>query len=205
MSQKKKQDAYTQNQDQPQQEQPQGQAPEGEAKPVTAETLEKLEQELAHARAAAAENMDKFVRAKAESENIQRRAQIDIVNAHKYAIEKFATELLSVRDSLELAQKVDINANNDDMLNTMHEGLGLTLKQLEGVFEKFNLQVIDPMGEKFDPERHQAMSMVETEDVAPNHVVTVVQKGCVLNDRLLRPAMVVIAKAKSEENQDTSA
>lgn len=166
---------------------------EGEA--ATADMALKLEQELEHARLAAAENMDKFVRAKAEAENIQRRAQIDIANARKYAVEKFASELLSVHDSLELAKTVDIKEDNAEMLAKMQEGLELTLKQLDSAFEKFQLSVIDPQGEKFDPERHQAMSMVESSEVAPNHVLTVIQKGYMLNDRLLRPAMVIIAKA----------
>ena len=157
--------------------------------------MAKMAQELEHARAAAAENMDKFIRAKAESENIQRRAQIDIANAHKYAVEKFANELLSVRDSLELAKTVDIKEDNTEMLSKMQEGLELTLKQMDDVFAKFQLQIIDPLGEKFDPERHQAISVADSAEVAPNHVLNVVQKGYLLNDRLLRPAMVVIAKS----------
>jgi len=161
--------------------------------------IEKLTAELEQARAEAEENKERFLRAKAETENVRRRAELDVVNAHKYAIEKFAAEILNVRDSLELARSVDAKTDSGDLLGKMLEGVDLTLKQLDNVFEKFDLRVIDPQGERFDPERHQAMSMVESDEVEPHHVVTVVQKGAMLTDRLLRPALVIIAKARSEE------
>lgn len=167
---------------------------------------DEIEVELEKAKTEAAENMDKFLRAAAELENARRRAEIDVTNAHKYGLDKFASEMLIVRDSLEQAKALDLgNGNdaikNDPMLGKMLEGIDLTLKQLDSVFEKFNLSIIDPQGEKFDPEQHQAMSMLESDEMDPNHVLQVIQKGCMLNDRLLRPAMVILAKEKSDNNQ----
>jgi molecular chaperone GrpE len=175
---------------------------ETESAPETAAS-DTLEQQLETARAEAAKNLDKFLRASAESENVRRRAEIDVENARKFGIERFATELLAVRDSLDLALQVDLQ-DAGEALRKMHEGIELTLRQLDSVFQRFSITAIDPAGEKFDPERHQAMSMVETDEVDPNHVVTVVQKGYLLHDRLLRPAMVIVAKAKTAaegENQ----
>lgn len=160
--------------------------------------IEKLKADLGAAKAQAAENLDKFLRARAEMENARRRAEIDLANAHKYSIERFAGELLAVRDSLELARTVDIAKEDKVALQKMHEGLDLTLKLMDDTFRKFNLTIIDPHGAKFDPERHHAISMVESTEVPPNHVVNVMQKGCLLHDRVLRPAMVVVAKAPAE-------
>jgi molecular chaperone GrpE len=161
--------------------------------------VSQLQSELEAARAKAAEDLDKFLRAKAEAENVQRRAQVQVANARKYGIERFAAELLTVRDSLELARTVDIQQENQTALEQMHEGLDLTLKLMDSAFQKFSLTVIDPQGEKFDPEKHQAMSMVESDEIAPGYVVQVVQKGYLLHDRLLRPAMVLVAKAREAE------
>lgn len=158
-----------------------------------------VEKELEEVRAQAAENHDKFMRAKAETENVRRRAETDIANAHKYAVERFAAEVTAVRDSLDLARNVDLSGDNREVVQKMHEGLELTLKLLDDTFRKFGLTLLDPKGEKFDPNRHQAISMVESAEVAPNHVVTVVQKGYLLHDRVLRPAMVVVAKARVAE------
>ena len=157
--------------------------------------LGQIREELEQARQEAAASLDKYLRAKAEVENPRRRAEIDVANARKFGIERFATELLAVRDSLELARTVDIQQENQSALEKMHEGLDLTLKLLDTVFEKFTLNIIDPQGEKFDPERHQAMSVVENTVTPPGHVVQVVQKGYMLHERLLRPAMVIVAKA----------
>jgi molecular chaperone GrpE len=157
--------------------------------------LQQTREELEKVRQEATEALDKYLRAKAEVENTRRRAEIDVANARKFGIERFATELLTVRDSLELARTVDIQQENRSALEKMHEGLDLTLKLLDSVFEKFTLTVINPEGEKFDPERHQAMSVVENTAVPPGHVVQVVQKGYMLHERLLRPAMVMVAKA----------
>ena len=161
-----------------------------------AEAADGPEKALQQAQTEAADAKDKMLRAVAESENIRRRAETDVANAHKFAIEKFASEVLAVRDSLELARAVEIQDADNAVLSKMHEGIDLTLKQLDSTFEKFNLMVIDPTGEKFNPEHHQAMSMVESDDHEPNHVVTVVQKGCLLHDRLIRPAMVMVSKPK---------
>lgn len=154
------------------------------------ETMPSLEEMLKKAELAAQEHHDAWLRAKAETENIRKRAETEVANARKFAVEAFSSELLAVRDSLEAALKVE-NAD----LASLRSGVELTLKQLTSVFDKFNLCEIDPMGEKFDPHRHQAMSMVEA-DTAPNTVVGVLQKGYLLHDRVLRPAMVMVAKAK---------
>jgi molecular chaperone GrpE len=157
--------------------------------------VKQLQVELAAARAEAAENQDKFLRAKAETDNVRRRAEQDIAAARKYAVERFAAEVVPVRDSLDLARNLDLQLDSASAVQKMHEGLDLTLKLMDGVFQKFGLSVIDPKGEKFDPSRHQAISMVESTEVPANHVLEVVQKGFLLHDRVLRPAMVVVAKA----------
>ena len=155
------------------------------------ETVPSLEQLLKKAELDAEEHHDAWLRAKADAENIRKRAQIDIANAHKYAIENFSTELLSVMDSLEAALAVE-NAT----VENFKSGMDLTLKQLISAFEKFNLKQINPpQGAKFDPHLHQAMCTVDS-DLPPNTVVQVMQKGYVLNDRVIRPALVSVSKAK---------
>lgn len=158
-----------------------------------------LREALAEAEARAAESEERYLRAKAEAENTRRRAEIDVANARKYAIERFAGELLAVKDSLELARAVDLAQDNVHAVEKMFEGIELTLKLLNSIFEKFAIREVAPEpGDKFDPEVHQAMSLQESSEVPPNHVVSVVQKGYLLNDRLLRPAMVIVAKAPAE-------
>jgi molecular chaperone GrpE len=164
--------------------------------PATGDDLEKLRAELEAARAEAAANLDKFLRARAEADNVRKRTENEIANVRKYAVESFASELLAVHDSLDLARSVSL-ADAAAAIEKMHEGLELTLKLMDGVLAKFGVVQIDPKGERFDPERHQALSTVESAEVAPNHIVTVVQKGYLLRDRLLRPAMVIVAKAKA--------
>lgn len=162
----------------------------GAAAPEQAQpTLEEL---LQKAEAAAQEHRDAFLRAKAETENMRKRAQTDVTAAHKYAVENFATELLAVKDSLEAALSTE-NASAENLKN----GVELTLKQLKAAFEKYNLAEENPVSQKFDPHRHQAISMVEAE-AEPNTVVSVLQKGYKLNDRVIRPALVTVAKAKAE-------
>jgi molecular chaperone GrpE len=168
-------------------------SPEGATGGEAAEPT--LENQLETARAEAAEHLDNFLRAKAETENVRKRAADDVIKARKFAIEQFAGELLAARDSLELASQLDLAQDSAEAMQQMHEGVLLTLKQLDSAFEKSGITVLDPAGEKFNPELHQAMSMVETAEVEPNHVINVMQKGYVLNERLLRPAMVVVAKA----------
>lgn len=151
--------------------------------------------EIEQARLQATENLDKFLRSKAETENVRRRAETDVANAHKYAIERFAVEMLAVKDSLERARSVPVQAGTP-LVEKMFEGLDLTLKLMESIFQKFALIPLEPQkGDKFDPQKHQGMSMLESCELPPNHVVATVQKGYILNDRLLRPAMVIVSKA----------
>lgn len=157
----------------------------------TVETMPSLEQLLKKAELDAAEHHDAWLRAKADAENIRKRAQTDIANAHKYAIENFSTQLLAVMDSLEAALAVE-NAT----VENFKDGMELTLKQLTAAFEKFNIKVIAPaVGEKFNPHQHQAMCTVDSE-IAPNSVVHVMQKGYLLNERIIRPALVTVSKAQ---------
>ncbi len=153
---------------------------------------------LEDARNKADEHWDQVLRSNAELENLRRRAKQDVENAHKYALEKFAQELLPVKDSLEMglaaaSGKVDAA----EAIKQLREGTDLTLKMLSAAMEKSGIKEIDPMGETFDPEQHQAMSMQESEEHAPNTVMAVMQKGYQLNERLIRPAMVVVSKAKA--------
>ncbi len=159
-------------------------------------SLEELKQELEQARKKAEENWDKAVRAKAEMENLRKRTAKDLENAHKFAVEKFAKELLTVIDSLELG--IQASTGDSPEVVRFREGSELTLKQFESVFSKFNIEMVDPMGLPFNPEHHQAMSMQPTDEVKPNTVVNVFQKGYLLNGRLLRPAMVIVAKAAED-------
>ncbi|HEY7658636.1 MAG TPA: nucleotide exchange factor GrpE [Burkholderiales bacterium] len=163
------------------------QPPAGEAAPEAATSLE---DRLKKAELAAAEHHDAWLRAKAEADNIRKRARGEIASAHKFALESFASELLAVKDSLEAALAAE-NAS----VESMRSGAELTLKQLAGVFERFNLAEINPAGQKFDPHRHQAISAVEA-DAEPNTVVQVLQKGYLLHDRVIRPALVLVAKPR---------
>ncbi len=164
-----------------------------------ASEIKQLQADLEQARAEAAESLDRFLRAKAEAENTRKRAEADVVAARKYALERFAGEIITVRDSLELARMVELPENASPAVQKMYEGLDLTLKLMDSVFQKFGLTVLDPKGQKFDPERHQAISMLNSNEVPPNHVANVVQKGYLLNDRLLRPAMVVVRGVSTAE------
>jgi molecular chaperone GrpE len=155
------------------------------------ETMPSLEEMLQAAERKAQEHYDAWMYAKAESENIRRRAQDDTEKARKFALEKFSSELLAVKDSLEAALIVE-----SATLESYKSGVELTLKQLASVFEKFNVVEMNPSGEKFDPHKHQAISLVEAE-AEPNTVVQVLQKGYTLHDRVLRPALVMVAKPKA--------
>ena len=154
------------------------------------ETMPSLEALLKAAELQAAEHHDAWLRAKAETENMRRRAEEDVDKARKFAVENFASELLAVKDSLEAAL-----AAESPSVENMKDGVELTLKQLTAAFAKFNLNDIDPLGEKFDPHQHQAIQVVESDQTA-NTVVTVLQKGYRLNERTLRPALVMVAKGK---------
>ena len=155
------------------------------------DSMPSLEEALRQAELKAAEHHDAWLRAKAETENMRRRAQDDIAKASKFAAEKFATAMLPVKDSLEAALAVE-----NQTVDKIREGVELTLRQLVSAFEGAKLAEENPLGQKFDPNRHQAISMVEA-DAEPNTVVTVLQKGYLLNERVIRPAMVMVAKAKA--------
>jgi molecular chaperone GrpE len=154
------------------------------------DTLPSLEEQFRTLELKAAEHHDAWLRAKAEGENIRRRAQEDVAKAHKFAVEKFAGELLAVKDSLEAALAVP-----EQTVESFKAGVELTLKQLVSAFEKNALLEINPVGEKFDPHKHQAIGMVDSEQ-EPNTVVTVLQKGYLIAERTLRPALVMVAKGK---------
>ena len=166
-----------------------------EAQTVAADAVEtdavpSLEEQLQQAQLLAAEHHDAWLRAKAETENIRRRAAEDVIKAGKFAIEKFATELLSVRDSLEQTLAVP-----EPTLESIREGVELTLRNLSRAFEKSSLAEISPDGQKFDPHQHQAMSMVPS-DLPANTVVQVFQKGYALEGRVIRPALVAVSQGK---------
>jgi len=143
---------------------------------------------LRQAESKAQEHHDAWLRARAEADNIRKRTQIELANAYKYAIESIATELLPVKDSLEATLAAD-----SAVLEALRSGVDLTLKQLNAVFERVNLKEINPIGEKFDPHQHQAISMLPSEE-EPNTVINVLQKGYKLHDRVIRPALVTVAK-----------
>lgn len=144
--------------------------------------------------AALSEQRDSVLRAQAEVQNMRRRCEQDVERAHKYALEKFGASLLTVADNLERALQA-VPEQPDPGLKAFSEGVDLTLKSLLETFSKFDIQQINPEGEPFDPQLHEAMSMLPNPDVEPNTVMTVVQKGYMLNGRVLRPAMVIVAKA----------
>lgn len=159
---------------------------EAEGAPDAANVLAKLQEELIAAK-------DQSLRTQAEMQNLRRRSERDVENAHKYALEKFVGELLPVVDNLERAlQAID---QNDESLKALTEGVELTLKSFQDVLVRYKVEPVDPKGQPFDPEFHQAMSMLEMPEEVPNTVVDVFQKGYTLNGRLVRPAMVVVAKA----------
>ena len=154
---------------------------------------EELMERLDQAEKKATDNWDQLLRTKAEMDNIRRRTQKDLENAHKFALEKFVTELLGVKDSLELG--VSASQQENATVDIVREGSEMTLSMLAGLFEKFNVVEVNPEGEKFNPEHHQAMSMQPNAELEPNTVMAVMQKGYLLNDRLVRPAMVMVSKA----------
>ncbi len=154
------------------------------------DVMPSMEELLQAAERTAQEHYDAWMYAKAESENIRRRAAEDISKAQKFAVERFSNEVLAVKDSLEAGLAVETAT-----VDSFKSGMELTLKQLTSVFEKFNIAEINPVGEKLDPHRHQAISMVASE-LPANTVVSVMQKGYTLNDRVLRPALVLVSQGK---------
>ena len=166
-------------------------AVEGEVIEPAADTASELEA----AQVEIAKLKDAFLRAKAEADNVRRRAEKDIANGRKFAIEGFAKEMVNVFDSLKLAAAVEISEQADDSVKSLHEGVGITLNQLQSGFAKYSLVEIAPeVGDKLDPNLHQAMSMVESAEVEVGCILNVIQAGFQLHERLSRPAMVVVAK-----------
>ena len=147
---------------------------------------------LEDARGKADEHWDQVVRMQAEMDNQRKRSERDLANAHKFALERFANELLPVKDSLEMGLAAFDTDGADP--GKLREGVALTLQMLTNAMEKVAIKEVNPQDERFDPDFHQAMSMQERDDVEPNTVVTVVQKGYILNERLIRPAMVIVSK-----------
>jgi molecular chaperone GrpE len=156
--------------------------------------ISSLEEMLKAAELKAIEHQDAWLRAKAETENVRRRAQEDIAKAGKFAVERFSSELLAVKDSLEAAL-----SNDNQSAEALKEGVEVTLRQLTAAFEKSRLVEVNPLGEKFDPHKHQAISQIEAPDAAieTNTVLNVLQKGYTLHDRVIRPALVIVSKAKA--------
>ena len=155
-----------------------------------------LQAALDEAEARAEENWNQFLRARAEMENQRRRAEKDVAQARQQALEKLAGELLAVKDSLEMG--VQAARGEEATVEKLAEGSELTLRMFDQALEKFSIEPINPEGERFDPEKHEAMAAQESTDAEPNTVLTVVQKGYRLGDRLLRPAMVIVAKAPAD-------
>jgi molecular chaperone GrpE len=150
------------------------------------ETVTQLQEDVLAARDAA-------LRAQADAQNVQRRAEQDVERARKFALERFSGDLLPVADNLERA--LEAASGSDELSKSISEGVELTLKSLLDAMKKYNIEVLDPIGEPFDPQLHQAITMVENPEVEPNTVTAVMQKGYTLNGRLIRPAMVMVSKA----------
>ncbi len=169
---------------------PAGAAPDLAVSGQLADQLAGLQGELA-------EMKDRYLRAVAEAENTRRRAEQEVANTRKYALETFANEIVTVRDNLERAQAWDpAGGQPEATVASVQQGVQLTLKQLDQVLERFGIRPVDPEpGEKLDPNLHQAMSLQPSPDIAPNHIVSVVQKGYTIHDRLLRPAMVIVSSS----------
>ncbi|WP_152205284.1 nucleotide exchange factor GrpE [Marinobacter changyiensis] len=173
--------------------------PPEEASELTTDEVEAL-------RGQVQDYQEQMLRTQAEMQNVRRRAEIDVEKAHKFAVEKFVKELLPVADSLEKAvENTEGKETDSELVATIREGAEMTLDLFMNSISKFNVAQINPIGEPFDPQLHEAMSMVPAPDAEPNSVVAVVQKGYTLNGRLVRPAMVVVAKAQDAPKIDEQA
>ena len=168
---------------------------------VTDATLGEALKKLVDAEEVASRANDDLLRVQAEMQNLRRRSEQDIEKAHKYSQEKFSTELLSVMDNLERALAAAAN-HEDDTVKAIYEGVDLTLKSFTDCFNRFHIEAVDPMGEPFDPQLHQAMTIIENAEVEPNTVIEVMQKGYTLHSRVIRPAMVVVSKEPEHETKD---
>ena len=176
-------------------------AEEMSSEEVTDATLEEALKKLVDAEEVASRANDDLLRVQAEMQNLRRRTEQDIEKAHKYSQEKFSTELLSVMDNLERALAAAAN-HEDEIVKAIYEGVDLTLKSFTDCFNRFHIEAVDPMGEPFDPQIHQAMTIIENGEVAPNTVLEVMQKGYTLHGRVIRPAMVVVSKEPEHETKD---
>lgn len=157
--------------------------------------LKALAKNLEEAQKKSEENWNLYLRSRADMENVRRRAEIDVENAHKYSIERFAKEMLSVVDSLEHGLQVADSVKD----TAYHEGMELTLKLCLDTFDKFGIKKIEPLGETFDPLRHEAISTQINHEVPPNKVLVVAQRGFMLHDRVLRPARVIVSRKPTAE------
>ena len=169
-------------------------APETEAPVLDAPSIPALEAEIAQLMAKVNEQADAVLRAQAEMQNLRRRAERDVENAHKFALDKFAADLLPIIDSLERAMEAADKFDNE-VVQAMKDGVELTLKMFVDTIAKHGLKQINPVGEPFNPEFHQAMSMVPNAELPANSVMAVMQRGYILNGRLVRPAMVIVTRA----------
>ncbi len=172
------------------------QAEDAAAIDESTQRIYELESALSDAQATIKEQQESVLRARAEMENARRRADTEVEKARKFALERFAGELLPVLDNLERA--IELGDATNDLVKPLLEGVEMTLKGFVNSVDKFGLKVINPQGETFNPEQHQAMSMQESAELAPNTVMAVMQKGYELNGRLLRPAMVMVSRAPAE-------
>lgn len=170
------------------------------------EVVEGEESEVEALRAQVKEAQEQMLRSQAEMQNVRRRAEIDVEKAHKFALEKFVKELLPVADSLEKAvESTEGKESDGELVASIREGVDMTLNLFMNSLGKFNVEQLNPVGEPFDPQQHEAMSMVPSPDAEPNSIVAVVQKGYLLNGRVVRPAMVVVAKAEDAPKIDEQA
>ncbi|HJN95270.1 MAG: nucleotide exchange factor GrpE [Gammaproteobacteria bacterium] len=195
----------TQKQEQAPESEPVDGAENGAESPTQPDTesdgelsLEAALEKLAEAEEAAHQAKDDLLRVKAEMQNLRRRTEQDIEKAHKYGQERFSSELLAVMDNLERSLEA-ASKHEDEAVKAIYEGVDLTLKSFTDCFSKFQIVAVDPMGEPFDPQQHQAMSIQENPEVEPNTVVAVMQKGYTLHGRVIRPAMVMVSKESASD------
>lgn len=159
--------------------------------------FEQLQQKIKELEGKAASNWDMLLRAKADEENLRKRSRLDIENAHKYAIEKFARSMLDIVDSLERGIELSNNEAIDNeavVIKSLKDGMELTLKLLLDNLDQFGIKMLNPKGEAFNPTQHEALAMQEQSDIPPNSVISVIQKGFVIHERILRPARVIVSK-----------
>ena len=164
-------------------------------------TLEEVLEKLVEEKEGAVRAREDLLRVQAEMQNLRRRTEQDIEKAHKYGQEKFSTELLTVMDNLERALAA-ASDYEDETVKAIYEGVDLTLKSFTDCFNRFHIGSVDPMGEPFDPQLHQAVTILDNSDVEPNTVIEVMQKGYTLHGRVIRPAMVVVSKEPESENKN---